>query len=176
MARFKTQTWSLVFSVTGFHVRLLFDIGFILRTVLFWMKKVVSGTRQPHGLALGLEEESLMEHFWLTLLVVTCPLLTLCWGGDGEEGSEQSSLAHLRGQREDRTLWLIVPLRPCGVAESCSPSEGMVLERQNNIHYESVTTSAKVPEFCLLFWFLSRWMGGFLTGRILAIFPLESNF
>lgn len=63
MARFKTQTWSLVFSVTDFHVRLLFDIGFILRTVLFWMKKVVSGTRQSHGLALGLEEESLVEHF-----------------------------------------------------------------------------------------------------------------
>lgn len=176
MARFKTQTWSLGFSVTGFHVRLLFDIGFILRTVLFWMKKVVKwhppttwsssgpGRREPGG---------------AFLIDLACDH-ALSWHCAeevmGEEGSEQSSLAHLRGQRDDRTLWLIVPLRPCGVAESCSPSEGMLLERQNNIYYESVTKSAKMPEFCLLFWFLSRWMGGFLTGRILAIFPLENNF
>ena len=80
MARFKTQTWSLGFSVTGFPVRLLSDIGFILRTALLWMKKkkVVSDTRRPHGLAPGLEEESLVEDFWLTLPVVMCPLLRLC--------------------------------------------------------------------------------------------------
>ena len=55
-------------SVTGFRVRLLFDIGFTLRTALFR----VSGTCRPHGLALGLEEESLVEEFWLSLLVVVC--------------------------------------------------------------------------------------------------------
>lgn len=86
----------------------LSDLGFILRTALFGVKMMVSGDCRSHDLvALDLEEESLEDD----LLGVTCPPLSLCRVGCGEEYHEWSRHAHPRCQGVDRALRLIVQLR-----------------------------------------------------------------
>ena len=109
------------------------------------------------------------------LVVLACGCVpSRWWEGD----REQSSLAHLTGQREDGTSWLIVLLRPGGVAKSCFPSEGTVLERQNKtatlnqcplwISHQKWQSDWVLP---LLFWFLRRWIGGFWLGGHWISFP-----
>lgn len=84
MARFKAQMWSPGLSVTDSHDRLCYLTLISLSGSFSRVKKMVSGTCRPRDLlALGLEEESLGAEFWLSLLVVACPLLSLCHVGGG---------------------------------------------------------------------------------------------
>lgn len=185
MAGFKAQTWALGLCHWLSCQTVLSDTGCILRTALFRVKKMISGACKPCDLlSLGLGEESLVEEFWLPLLGAMCPLLSLCHVGSGGGTREWSSHAYLRGQGKDRASWLIVLLRPGGVAESSSPSEGIELGRQNKTsalnqcplwtRHQKWQSEQVLP---LLFWSLSRRMGGFcITRRTLDIFLLENNF
>lgn len=96
---------------------MLSDLGFFPRTAPFGVKMMVSGDCRSHDLvALDLEEESREDD----LPGVTCPLLSLCRVGCGEEYHEWSRHAHSRCRGVDRASRLIVPLRLGGVAESYS--------------------------------------------------------
>ena len=139
-------------------------------------EKVVSGTRRPHGLAPGLEEESLVEDFWLTLPVVMCPLLTLCWGGDG--GGRQWAVQSCSSQRPEgggdvvmdgppQTLWgcwKLFPIRRNGARET--------KQYPLWISYRKCQSAGVLPPGLVF----EQMNGGFLTGRILVLFPLENNF
>lgn len=140
-------------------------IGFVHMTALFMVKKMVSGTCRPHDLlALGLEEESLVKEFWLPLLWVTCPLLSLCCVGI------QVMLISETRQRQDimidssQTWWGGWQLLLIGKNSQYPPW----------MSYPKWQSDWIPP---LLFWSLSRRMGRFLHNqKVIGYISLRESF
>lgn len=122
VAGFKAQTWFLGLSVTGCHVSCL--------TLVSSQDSSLRGEKDGQWhlqtddlLALDLEEESLVEEFWVPLLRVMCPLLSLCCVVCG--GAISRVLTQEAGGKPGHCeCWSTLTWWG---GESCSPSGGTVL-------------------------------------------------